>query len=263
MHLRLPADLANWFWTGAPQPVHSNVIVVPYMTQRHDAAGSELVNGGFCWQCLLKSKSLLMVQSFRSRTGLRANLRLQCGQHEDVCLHYEPNNSRQAWFPSTQEISSFNYTHIQELHQQAWFCVQPHGDTPTRAAMYGCWLDGAIVVVFDPNVTHTLAFQDYIDYSMLSIYVDPAWLEQMDLYSILSTYTQKDLHRRYEYLYAVRKVFRYSENPYLDLKQTNLDSIESNEDATSLAVKSVLRRASLKQNRGSVTRHRKLPVHTP
>ena len=193
---------------------------------------------------------------------MRATLKVQCGRYEGACVHYEPENSRQAWFPSTSEISSFNYTYITELHQQAWFCVQPHGDTPTRAAMYGCWLDGAIAVVFDPNVTHTLAFQNFIDYSMLTVWVDPAWLDETDLYTILSKYSQENLQKRYEYLYAIRKVFRYSENPYLDISYRHLDEIEPYEDALSLSVKAVLNRAKHSmstRSRRSAARRKEVP----
>jgi len=63
-------------------------------------------------------------------------------------------------------------------HAAAWFCVQPHGDTPTHLGLADCLATGlAVPCVFDEYLFDMLPFADVLPYRAFMAYVPPedAW----------------------------------------------------------------------------------------
>jgi len=63
-------------------------------------------------------------------------------------------------------------------HAAAWFCVQPHGDTPTHVGLADCLAAGlAVPCVFDDYLFDMLPFADVLPYRAFMAYVpaEDAW----------------------------------------------------------------------------------------
>ena len=83
-------------------------------------------------QEVVETKQFLAVQSFTNKTAFRHKLMVECQatlNYGAECQHFSPGAAGRTSFP---------YGQIQQAATQSWFCLQPAGDTPTRAATFDC-----------------------------------------------------------------------------------------------------------------------------
>ena len=139
-------------------PANNNSIPVPYQGHIHRvsirARDKRLAD-----QAVATNKALLASLSFRDvRDGseLRVALAKECRAAPGEC-----------WF-----LPFTSFAEVLDMYRAAWFCAQPHGDTPTRSALLDCLASGlAVPAVFDEYLFDMLPFADVLDYRSMLVYV--------------------------------------------------------------------------------------------
>jgi hypothetical protein len=181
----------------APLGTNSTVMSVPYPTHihfLHASSPSEVIID-------YRAKDLLITSNWRTRFPLRKLLRAQCEEKPQLCEHYEPQY--------------FDNTHITMLNRRAIFCLNPPGDSSTRASFYDSLLMGCIPVIFRPNVMY--AYGDLIDYyGTMVVYID----ENLILNGTANIVTQlqaidvSSISRKQEAIEEYRPILQYSLQDY-------------------------------------------------
>ena len=141
------------------QPSHNNSVPVPYLGHIHRVSihhrAKLLAEEG-----VASKKEFLATMSFGSwrRAHLRELVAQQCQEAPGEC-----------WYMG---YSSFG--EVIDSYRRAWFCVHPHGDTPTRSALLDCLASGlAVPAVFDEHLMTLLPFADVVDFGSMLAYVPP------------------------------------------------------------------------------------------
>lgn len=151
------------------------------------------------------SKQYLAMQSFNDKTAFRKQLK-------DECLASKWQSECQHIGPTSESRTDFAYDRIQQAAQEAWFCIQPSGDTPTRAATFDCIMAGAIPVFFDPLMVELLPFGDKIPWREIVVILQ----ESSQAGTPLEVLTRMPLDvrlNRLRLLHDAQTILQYSINP--------------------------------------------------
>ena len=139
------------------EAAHNNSLPVPYVGHIHRVSihnrDKLLADEG-----VASKKTLLASLSFAStrNSPLRVALAAQCQAAPEEC-----------WFMPFK-----SFAEVIDTYRHSWFCVQPHGDTPTRSALLDCLASGlAVPAVFDEYLADMLPFADVVDFRTILAYV--------------------------------------------------------------------------------------------
>ncbi|KAK9834600.1 hypothetical protein WJX74_005526 [Apatococcus lobatus] len=136
---------------------------------------------------------------------------------------------------------------VAQLRRQhdSLFCIQPHGDLPTRIAFYDCiGLATTLPVVFDHHMLANLAFSDVVQYRSFAVYLplEQALDASVSVVAELQKLDMSSLVSQLEALRNVSHVMVYASDPQHKLVsfQSRWD-ITPQDDAFTMSVKAVLR----------------------
>ena len=223
----------NWWRTRfyGSRPANNNSVVVPYLGHIHwvSIQKQDKVLADQAWA---EKKQLLATMSFGSmrQQPLRRNISEQCNASPGECLFLKYSN---------------NFMVVIESYQKAWFCVQPHGDTPTRSSLADCIASGlALPCVFDPYLFDMLPFADVVNYRNFMVYVpaDAVMLPGASIVKYLGEYSNETLASMLVSLQRVSHVFQYAVQPnHLLVRWDSMYAVHAQDDAFTMSLKAVLR----------------------
>ena len=185
-------------------------------------------------QEVTSAKQYLAMQSFNDKTALRQQLKKEClasNSWQSDCQHIGPGlDSR----------TGFAYDGIQQAAKESWFCMQPSGDTPTRAATFDCLMAGAIPVFFDPLIYELLPYGDKIPWRDIVV----IQLESNRDVTTLEMLTKMPLDarlKRLRLLHDAQTILQYSINPnHRQIQFSTRDEQSLEDDAFTSMLKAVL-----------------------
>ena len=214
------------------RPAHNNTVAVPYLGHVHRAGMQDWAARLAAEGAAAEGKQFLASMCYGRMRGarLRMNLTAQCDARADVCWNVHG--------PVLDIVDSY---------RRAWFCVQPHGDTPTRSALLDCMASGlAVPCVFDRFLFDLLPFADVIDYRSMMAYIpaDDAMAPGASFLDWLRGYdgaARADMLGR---LRAVSQALQYAVQPeHLLVRHDRLGAVDALDDAFTMSFKAVLRHA--------------------
>lgn len=226
---RHPEHFRSRFY-GPRRPANNNSIVVPYLGHVHRVSTQNwdkvLADGA-----VASDKKLLATMSFGSmrKVHLRMNITEQCNASPEECwyMHYS------------------DFHTVIESYQKAWFCVQPHGDTPTRSALADCIAAGlALPCVFDDYMFDMMPFADVVNYRDFMAYVpaDEVMLPGASVLDYLRAFSSDTRASMLAHLQRVSHVFQYAVQPnHLLVRWDSVSAIHARDDAFTMSLKAVLR----------------------
>lgn len=225
-------------------------VEVPYPSHYHDHAG--LPHNRFM-QAALWNKSRLAFQCFRTHHGddvlnIRQQLWEACSIAQESCTHISPDTAKDG--EVNEQTAEWAEGFFQQA-SQAWYCMQPAGDTPTRRSTFDCLLAGSIPVLFDLESLQHFPWADVIEPASLALLVNESDINILfsDILPGIS-HQQRDqmLHRIAE----VSHVYQYSLQPSSHrILWSRVGQIEGWDDAFTFAIKSLIRNL---QKRGILTK---------
>ncbi len=183
-------------------------------------------------QATVRAKQYLAAASFVPKNTLRTQLM-------NHCMGSNPRLTKCKFISPTKGTrTGFNYTSIQQVAGQAWYCLQPPGDTPTRAAIFDCLMAGAIPVFFDPLITELLPFGDKIPWKDIITILPDSGTNPIEVLSRIPTETRLEQLRR---LHDAQPILQYSSDPdHSQIQFGLLDVQMQQDDAFTSTVKAVL-----------------------
>ena len=162
------------------------------------------------------AKRFLAVQSFTDKTDFRKNLIEECVASkimEMECKHIGPGAGSRTSFAQDQ---------IQQTTAEAWFCIQPFGDTPTRAATFDCIMAGAIPVFFDALMIDLLPFADKVPWEDAMVVLPEADHAGASMLQALREVPVEARLKKLAQLHKAHAILQYSVNP--DHRQVQFSS---------------------------------------
>jgi hypothetical protein len=154
----------------------NNSLAVPYLGHVHRMS-MQTRAALLASASVLDDKRLLAAAAFAPahNAELRARLAKACAERPEECLVSDAQD----------------FMGVVAAHARAWFCVQPHGDTPTHVALADCLATGlALPCVFDEYLFDMLPFADVLPYRAFIAYVPPedAWHRRGSFLDHLAAY---------------------------------------------------------------------------
>ncbi|KAK9822431.1 hypothetical protein WJX74_006996 [Apatococcus lobatus] len=198
-----PLDFTRAFKGSASS---ATTVAVPYFGHVHLSRGSMRLQQSFNATEVTTAKRYLAMQSFNDKTAFRMQLRDEClasNSWQSDCQHIGP---------SSESRTSFAYNGIQQASGESWFCIQPSGDTPTRAATFDCLMAGAIPVFFDPLIIELLPFGDKIPWRDIVV-VEPEYNRAETTLEALTKIPLDARLKRLRLLHNAQTILQYSINP--------------------------------------------------
>ena len=211
-------------------------VEVPYPSYYHHHDG--LASNRFI-QKAVQSKDLLAFECFgttkhvNEAVNIRKALQAACLLAGSDCVHVSPD------YTGEQAASAALQYYVNASN--AWFCMQPIGDTPTRRSTFDCLLAGSIPVFLDQSSMDHFPWSDLLNASEL-ILVHPGVMVA-DIFSHwLPAVPLKERQARLKKIAQVAHVFQYSLTPHSGLiRWDNIDVLEKWDDAFTFSMKALLR----------------------
>jgi len=137
--------------------------------------------------------------------------------------------------------TSFSDAEAAGYYRRAVFCLQPHGDTPTRSSFYDAIAWGCINVMFDKKV-HFPFRRCIKDWEHMTYFIPlDAVLGGRDAVDVLKKISPREIEDMQRRIERVRRSMMYSLAPRRDnVRLGNVGMMEDSDDAFSLAIKDAL-----------------------
>ncbi|XP_067669692.1 uncharacterized protein [Haliotis asinina] len=113
----------------------------------------------------------------------------------------------------TQECSETHLNITVEWMENAVFCLQPHGDSPTRKSFYDSIQSGCIPVIFKFSYQNVVyPFQDVLNYTDFVVSVDAHRIDKYKekIHDILKKIPQNEIERLHKNVVHVARKLQYS-----------------------------------------------------
>ncbi|GLC70996.1 hypothetical protein PLESTF_001059200 [Pleodorina starrii] len=224
---------------GGPPPVgfYGNAISIPYPAFVHHHRGCDA-----CFHqdvaAVAQRKNLTVFSVFNSRRhfgpgpwAIRDALIEQCRARPGRCHQLTHNQAS-----NREEVLD-----LAEAMERSWFCLQPHGDTPTRKSVYDGLMVTCIPVVFDQVVLDSFPFREVYDPSKIVVLAPRAGIENGTSNIVDYLEANYPLERRLQMvaeILRVRHIYQWSQHP--DPRAASWDTLHTftrRDDALTMAIK--------------------------
>lgn len=169
----------------------------------------------------VEHRGLLVAASWATRFPLRHTLQAHCDQRPGKC-HFLATGSKNWTVQATAK-----------LYSQAVFCLQPHGDSASRNALYDCCLHGTIPVVFQRD--YPFAFGSMLPWHKMAFFVSEDELKSKNIVDILSEVPQSEVKERRANLLSQRHLLQYSMDT--DYRALDYNNLTKYDDAVTVSIK--------------------------
>ncbi len=208
------------------------LIEVPYPGQFHWHAG--LQQNRFIKKALAEKARLafqaFMIEHNDMPLSNRAELYDACSSTEEDCQHSFPAQWSSDWAEQFYQNAS-----------QAWFCIQPAGDSATRRSTFDCLLAGSIPVFFQQSSIDRFPWIDMIDPSDMTLLLTDESVHDLfrgTLAAIPLTERCKKLRKIAQFAH----LYQYSLTPHSgSITWANIAHVNGWDDAFTFALKALLR----------------------
>ncbi|KAG2500736.1 hypothetical protein HYH03_001500 [Edaphochlamys debaryana] len=220
--------------SGSTRGYFGNLIPMPYPSYVHHYQGCDTCN--LSVQAVAGLKHCDVFAAFELRKhfqpgpwSIREQLLEQCHAKPEQCAALSAKDAG----------SDSGILDLIRGMEQSWFCLQPHGDTPSRKGVYDSLLLGCIPVVFDRYVLDTFPFADVLDPSRLVAYVPRSVVNATNIVDHLNRrYPPKKRQAMLAHILAVKHVFQWSlSSDPRPLRWDALDTASPHDDAFSMLLK--------------------------
>ncbi len=237
------------FWFEEPEdarwgPAAVGAIGVPYpgaVVRRARAPLAREPQPGY-FRGLAARKRWLVAATFLPRYPLREALRAQCAARPGQCRFTERVTEEKGVLGGSARavVAALAVT------GRAWFCLQPHGDTPSRQGWYDCLGMGAIPVLFDAAQLEMFPFQHALNPAEFTAFV-PRALTLSEGFNVVdylgARYPVRQRRRMLERLHAVQHGLLYAEAPLAAASLRfgdGLGRLADTDDAFTMALKTLV-----------------------